>query len=68
MELFDATIRLKNYAPDPARVNLWYVRGIPRIYYPTKIAAEIAVRAHFPDEDMHRRYDRINYHQFVCEG
>lgn len=49
-------------------VELWYVTGIPGVYYPTKETAEIAARTVFPHEDPDRRYARIYYRNFYTEG
>ena len=49
---------------------LWYLRGEHNvsgridIYYPTKMAAEIAARVLYPDESEDRRYSRVFYHVF----
>jgi len=53
-----------------SEVPLWYFtddnsRAIT--YYPTKMCAEIACRAQFPDESEHDRYRRIYYHTFTRE-
>lgn len=55
---------------DVTGVPLWYFtddnsRAIT--YYPTKMCAEIACRAQFPDESEHDRYRRIYYHTFTRE-
>ena len=57
-------------AGDVTGVPLWYFtddnsRAIT--YYPTKMCAEIACRAQFPDESEHDRYRRIYYHTFTRE-
>lgn len=46
-------------------VILWYVKGIPGVYYPTKIVAEASARISFPNEDPDRRYSRIFYQTFT---
>jgi hypothetical protein len=49
-------------------VQLWYVCGDNSLsIYPTKMAAEIAARAAFPDEDELTRYARIFFKRFVQE-
>ena len=45
------------------RVQLWYVTGIPTTYFVTKMEAEKAARAMFPDEAENKRYARISYLQ-----
>ena len=51
-------------------VELWEVRGTDalRNMYPTKMCAEIAARAAFPDEDADKRYGRIYFRRFVRES
>ena len=44
-------------------VVLWSVTGL-FYWWPTKIAAEMAARERFPDEDPHSRYARIFYSTF----
>lgn len=44
---------------------LWYVKGIPGYYYPTKTVAEMAARLVFPEESPDRRYGRIFYETFA---
>jgi hypothetical protein len=48
-------------------VSLWAVIGVAGVFYPTKMAAEIAARSMFPDEDSDKRYSRIWYKNFVKE-
>lgn len=48
-------------------VELWGVRGIEQKLWPTKIAAEMAARARFLDEDPDTRYSRIYFIRFVEE-
>ena len=53
-------------------VELWEVRGhdaypTRSFFYPTKMCAEIAARAAFPDEDEDTRYGRIYFSRFVRE-
>jgi hypothetical protein len=43
------------------QVTLWKIRGVPKTFYPTKIAAEVAARAHFPHDDGIVRYSRISF-------
>lgn len=49
-------------------VTLWEVRGIPNLAYPTKIAAEVAARACFPNEDADVRYRRIYFRDWCWEA
>ena len=53
-------------------VELWGVREtnpqVMHTYYPTKMCAEIAARAAFPDEDEDTRYGRIYFSRFVREA
>jgi hypothetical protein len=46
-------------------VDLWYVRGIEEHMFPTKLQAEAAARARWPNEDPHARYARIGYTKYV---
>ena len=53
-----------------SEATLWYFTGNNEraiTYYPTKMCAEIACRAQFPDESEHDRYRRIYYHTFTRE-
>jgi hypothetical protein len=43
------------------QVTLWKIRGVPKTFYPTKIAAEVAARAHFPHDNPTVRYSRISF-------
>jgi hypothetical protein len=55
---------------DPTyRAQLWYFagRGGALVFYPTKMAAEIAARVSFPDESEDTRYSRIFYKTFIQE-
>jgi hypothetical protein len=61
--LSDATI-----IPHHDCVHLWRVTGQGGVFYPTKMAAEIAARQMFPDETEDKRYARISYSNFVKEG
>jgi hypothetical protein len=49
-----------------AGVVLWGIQGLNYAYnmYPTKMCAEIAARAAFPDEDPYARYARIYCKQY----
>ena len=47
-------------------VNLWYVRGIPNVYFPTKIVAEAAARAAFGHSE-NDHYSRVFFREFSCE-
>lgn len=47
-------------------VELWYVRGTLG-WYPTKLSAEVAARAMFPDETPSERYARIFSNRFINE-
>jgi len=53
---------------DAHAVQLWHFTGAVGVYYPTKMAAEIAARQMFPDETEDKRYARISYSNFVKEG
>jgi hypothetical protein len=44
-------------------VQLWSVKGLPD-FYPTKIVAEAAARAAFPNEDSYRR---VFFQRFYME-
>jgi hypothetical protein len=44
-----------------AEATLWKIRGVPKTFYPTKIAAEVAARAHFPHDNPTVRYSRISF-------
>lgn len=48
-------------------VALWYYIGGGTDWYPTKMCAEIAARAQFPDETEEARYARLVYKRFVQE-
>lgn len=50
----------------PREVTLWQVTGITEMLFPTKIAAEMAARLHFPNEDYEKNYARIFYLEFVA--
>lgn len=49
-------------------VELWRVRGLAGVVYPTKMAAEISTRLSFPDEDPDERYSRISYRFYFPQG
>jgi hypothetical protein len=53
--LFEAEIQRRD------SVQLWGVQGLTKRLYPTKMVAEIAARARFPDEAESTRYARIFY-------
>lgn len=61
MQLSDAEI------PDSDSVDLWRVRGLRGVLYPTKIAAEAAARYHYPHESVVDRYSRIFYVTYIRE-
>jgi len=42
-------------------VILWRLRGVPKTFYPTKMAAEVAARAHFPHDNATVRYSRVSF-------
>ena len=48
-------------------VEMWYVLGIKDTYYATKMAAEVAARQAFPDEDPDKRYGRVYYKTMYYE-
>lgn len=47
---------------------LWRVFGIEHTWYPTKIAAEVAARSRFPDEDPNKRYARLSCANFFRDN
>lgn len=49
-------------------VKLWGVQGRGGCFYPTKVAAEIAAREAFPNEDPFKRYARLYSKTFHQEG
>jgi len=49
-------------------VELWYLTGVPRVYFPTKIAAEAWARERFPLESPDDRYARVFYARFIKES
>lgn len=46
-------------------VELWRVVGIAGVWFPTKMAAEVAARVRFPTEDEARRYSRVYCSKFM---
>jgi hypothetical protein len=50
---------------DDGTLNLWQVRGMPQIWFPTKLVAEMAARHLFPGEDPDTRYGRIYFKVFT---
>jgi len=58
----DCEIKINDNRPtfDDA-ITLWKIRGVPRTLYPTKMAAEVAARAHFPHDNPTVRYSRITF-------
>lgn len=46
--------------PETPELELWRVKGLQGLY-PTKISAEIAARAFFPNESIELRYARIYF-------
>ncbi len=46
-------------------VMLWRVRGLPGVWFPTRIAADAAARRSFPTEDMGATDARITYRVFA---
>lgn len=49
-------------------VELWHVRGLPGVLYPTKMAAEVATRLSFAGEGPDERYSRIFYRFYFPQG
>jgi hypothetical protein len=49
-------------------ITLWKIRGVPRTLYPTKMAAEVAARAHFPHDASIVRYSRITFIEVGIEA
>lgn len=60
-----ATINEATIPDNGEEVELWFVWGIPKRLYPTKIVAEAAARETFPDESEGERYGRIFYRRFM---
>lgn len=58
LHLTDVEIR------DREPVELWRVFGRPGILYPTKVAAEVAARTYFPNEDVVTRDARVSFKRF----
>lgn len=50
------------------QVELWAVRGIPRMLFPTKMAAEVAARRTFPNDEMAANYGRLSFVKFIQEA
>lgn len=60
----DLKIPSREGAYSEESVQLWFVVGIPKTYYPTKIVAETAARSTFPlDLDPHRRVYYKTFHR-----
>lgn len=47
-------------------IEMWQVQGL-KGWYPSKLAAEVAARDAFPDEDCSTRYARLSFKRFVQE-
>jgi hypothetical protein len=65
----DTEIKLRDdgiYGDDA--ITLWKIRGVPRTLYPTKMAAEVAARAHFPHDASIVRYSRITFIEVGIEA
>lgn len=67
LHISDAYATLRSADSGSPYVELWRVRGIPLRWYPSKTAAEVAARVHFPDEDPDTRYGRLSFKWFIAE-
>lgn len=61
MNITVADCKITDCGPLRSCVNLWRVKGIDNVFYPTKYVAEIAAGQAFPNERATERYARISY-------